>query len=86
MELLFLAILIILMGIALASGFPVAFALPGSAILSIMLASLTGLVLEGNVELGLVEAAIMCPGLPNSWRFIQTTHHMQKKKFTKTRF
>ena len=50
MELLFLAILIILMGIALASGFPVAFALPGSAILSIMLASLTGLVLEGNVD------------------------------------
>ena len=50
MELLFLAILIILMGIALASGFPVAFALPGSAILSIMLASLTGLILEGNVD------------------------------------
>ena len=50
MELLFLAILIILMGIALASGFPVAFALPGSAILSIMLASLTGLILEGNMD------------------------------------
>ena len=61
MELLFLAILIILMGIALASGFPVAFALPGSAILSIMLASLTGLVLEGNVD------AYFYSGGPSEW-------------------
>ena len=35
MELLFLALLIILMAISLGSGFPVAFALPGSAIISI---------------------------------------------------
>ena len=47
MELLFLAILVILMAIALGSGYPVAFALPGSAIISILLAGLTGFLLEG---------------------------------------
>ena len=35
MELVFLALLIVLMATALGSGFPVAFALPGSAILAI---------------------------------------------------
>ena len=50
MELLFLAILIILMAIALGSGYPVAFALPGSAIISILLAGFTGFLLEGNVD------------------------------------
>ena len=35
MELLFLLLLIIIMALALGSGFPVAFALPGSAVLSI---------------------------------------------------
>ena len=42
MELLFLAILVVLMATALGSGFPVAFALPGSAILTIGLAAITG--------------------------------------------
>ena len=42
MELLFLAILILLMVLALTSGFPVAFALPGSAIAAIALAALCG--------------------------------------------
>ena len=42
MELVFLVILILLMLAALTSGFPVAFALPGSAILSIALAALCG--------------------------------------------
>ena len=42
MEHLFLALLVIIMISALASGFPVAFALPGSAITSIGLAALTG--------------------------------------------
>ncbi len=42
MELYFLALLIILMAIALASGYPVAFALPGSAILSIAAAAGAG--------------------------------------------
>ncbi len=42
MELFFLLVLVILMVAALASGFPVAFALPGSAILTIALAGLAG--------------------------------------------
>ena len=44
METVFLVILIITMIAALASGFPVAFALPGSAIVSIGLAALFGYV------------------------------------------
>ncbi|MEE8301077.1 MAG: TRAP transporter large permease subunit, partial [Candidatus Tectomicrobia bacterium] len=50
MELFFLAVLILLMVGALASGFPVAFALPGSAILSIALAALCGYLFEGNAS------------------------------------
>ena len=42
MELLFLAILILTMVLALSSGYPVAFALPGSAILTILLAGICG--------------------------------------------
>ena len=34
MELLFLAVLVLIMIVALASGYPVAFALPGSAIIN----------------------------------------------------
>ena len=48
MELVFLALLFILMMYALGSGFPVAFALPGSAIVTIVLAGLTGLLIEGD--------------------------------------
>jgi len=48
MEHLFLALLVIIMISALASGFPVAFALPGSAIISIGLAALTGYLFEGD--------------------------------------
>jgi len=48
MELLFLAILILTMAFALGFGFPVAFALPGSAILTIGLAALTGQIIAGN--------------------------------------
>lgn len=47
MELLFLAILVLLMVMALTSGFPVAFSLPGSAILSIGLAALCGYLFAG---------------------------------------
>ena len=50
MELFFLAVLILLMVGALSSGFPVAFALPGSAILSIGLAALCGYVFEGDAS------------------------------------
>ena len=48
MELVFLALLFLLMMYALGSGYPVAFALPGSAIVTILLAGLTGLVIEGD--------------------------------------
>ena len=48
METLFLAILILIMIVALASGFPVAFALPGSAIISIGLAAFFGYLFEGD--------------------------------------
>ncbi|MDQ7011142.1 MAG: hypothetical protein Q9M29_04920, partial [Mariprofundaceae bacterium] len=48
MELFFLIILVILMIAALGSGFPVAFALPGSAILTIMLAGIVGYVATGD--------------------------------------
>ena len=48
MEVFFLLILVLLMVIALTSGFPVAFSLPGAAIISIGLAALTGFIFEGN--------------------------------------
>ncbi len=48
MELVFLAILILTMAAALGAGFPVAFALPGSAILTIGLAALTGQIFAGD--------------------------------------
>jgi len=50
MEILFLIILILTMAYALGIGFPVAFALPGSAILTIGLAALTGWLFAGNVD------------------------------------
>ena len=49
MELFFLVILIVLMAGALGSGFPVAFALPGSAIIAVGAAAITGLIFESNV-------------------------------------
>ena len=48
MELFFLIILVVLMGAALGSGFPVAFALPGSAIITIGAAAFTGFLFEGD--------------------------------------
>ena len=50
MEHLFLGLLVIIMIGALASGFPVAFALPGSAIISIGLAAFFGYLFEGDVS------------------------------------
>jgi tripartite ATP-independent transporter DctM subunit len=50
MELLFVALLVILMATALGCGFPVAFALPGAAILSIGVAALAGWLFEGNAS------------------------------------
>ena len=48
MELVFLALLVLLMALALGSGYPVAFALPGSAIITIAAASACGYVFAGD--------------------------------------
>ncbi|MFT6772410.1 MAG: TRAP-type mannitol/chloroaromatic compound transport system permease large subunit [Paracoccaceae bacterium] len=61
MELFFLLVLLVTMAIALGSGFPVAFALPGAAILTIGLAAATGYVLEGSAS------AYFAQGGPDSW-------------------
>ncbi len=50
MEILFLVILILLMVLALGGGYPVAFALPGSAIVTIGLAALSGYLFEGRAD------------------------------------
>ena len=50
MELVFLALLIILLAVALGSGYPVAFALPGAAIITIGLAALSGHFFAGNMD------------------------------------
>ncbi len=50
MELFFLFILILLMALALGAGYPVAFALPGSAIITVALASIAGLLFESNPD------------------------------------
>lgn len=61
MELYFLALLIVLMALALASGYPVAFALPGSAILSIMIAAGAGWLFADDVN------AYFHQGGPSQW-------------------
>ena len=50
MELFFLALLVLSMAGALAVGFPVAFALPGSAILTIGVASISGFIFTGDIS------------------------------------
>ena len=55
MELFFIFLLILLMIAALGSGFPVAFALPGSAIISVGLAALVGWLLTGNPDAYFVQ-------------------------------
>ena len=50
MELFFIVLLILLMIAALGSGFPVAFALPGSAIIAVGLAALTGWLFAGHPD------------------------------------
>ncbi len=61
MELFFLLVLIVIMVAALGSGFPVAFSLPGAAILTITLAAITGYLFEGDV------AAYFAHGDPVQW-------------------
>ncbi|WP_299482610.1 TRAP transporter large permease subunit [uncultured Roseibium sp.] len=50
MELFFLLLLVLLMALALGSGFPVAFALPGSAILTIGIAAGSGYLFSGDAN------------------------------------
>ncbi len=50
MELFFLVVLIVLMMTALGSGFPVAFALPGAAIMTILLAGASGMIFAGDAN------------------------------------
>ena len=61
MELVFLTLLIVLMATALGSGFPVAFSLPGSAIITIGAAALCGWVFAGDVN------AYFAQGGPIEW-------------------
>jgi tripartite ATP-independent transporter DctM subunit len=55
MEVVFIAILLLMMMVALSSGYPVAFSLPGAAILSIGLAALCGYLFAGDTSAYFVE-------------------------------
>lgn len=61
MELFFLLVLVVIMATALGSGFPVAFALPGSAIITIVLAAGSGFLFAGNPD------AYFHSGGPSQW-------------------
>ncbi len=69
MELYFLVLLVAIMVFALTSGFPVAFALPGSAILTIAIAALCGWLFEGNTD------AYFVLGGPNQWLSAGVTNY-----------
>jgi len=61
MELVFLALLLILLASALGSGYPVAFALPGAAIVTISIAAVAGYFFGGSVD------AYFAHGGPSQW-------------------
>ncbi len=61
MELLFLMILVGLMAFALGSGYPVAFALPGASIITILLAAGCGYLFAGDLD------AFFAQGGPGQW-------------------
>ena len=61
MELVFLALLLILLASALGSGYPVAFALPGAAIVTISIAAISGYLFGGGVD------AYFSHGGPSQW-------------------
>ena len=61
MELFFLAVLFLTMAFALGSGYPVAFSLPGAAIISILAAAVFGFLFEGN------SSAYFHSGGPYEW-------------------
>jgi len=69
MELYFLVLLIAIMVFALTSGYPVAFALPGSAIATISIAAFCGWLFEGNVD------AYFVLGGPNQWLSAGVTNY-----------
>jgi tripartite ATP-independent transporter DctM subunit len=69
MELYFLVLLVAIMVFALTSGYPVAFALPGSAIATIAIAAFCGWVFEGNVD------AYFVLGGPNQWLSAGVTNY-----------
>ena len=58
MELVFLALLFVLMMYALGSGFPVAFALPGPAIVATALARTKGPSIEGDCGASYIRADV----------------------------
>ena len=62
MELIFLALLLIILALALGSGYPVAFALPGAAIVTIAIAAACGYIFAG----GEVDA-YFAQGGPSQW-------------------
>ena len=66
MELVFLGILLLAMIVALSSGYPVAFSLPGAAILSISLAALFGFLLAGDSSAFFVEGGPFSGSVPAS--------------------
>ncbi|MEX3009775.1 TRAP transporter large permease subunit [Hoeflea sp. TYP-13] len=61
MELYFLALLVLLMALALGSGYPVAFALPGSSIVTILLAAILGYIFVGDTDVFFAQ------GGPSQW-------------------
>lgn len=61
MELFFLLVLMLIMATALGSGYPVAFALPGSAIITILLAAISGYFFAGDTD------AFFHSGGPSEW-------------------
>lgn len=61
MELFFLLLLLVLMAAALGSGYPVAFALPGASIITILIAAGTGWLFDGSTD------AFFAQGGPKQW-------------------
>ncbi|MFT4784017.1 MAG: TRAP-type mannitol/chloroaromatic compound transport system permease large subunit [Paracoccaceae bacterium] len=61
MELFFLLLLVVIMATALGSGYPVAFALPGSAILTVLIAAISGYLFSGDTS------AFFESGGPSEW-------------------
>ncbi len=69
MEFYFLILLVAILIFALTSGFPVAFALPGSAVITIALAAFFGWIIEGNPD------AYFHLGGPNQWLSAGVTNY-----------